>query len=60
LVARKVTADLRFPTTYNSNWGIKQIISSKNGNAPGSAPSYWISVRMAIFIEMQLKRLKLV
>jgi hypothetical protein len=60
LVAQKVFNDSRFPRGYNSNWGIKQIISSKNGNAPGSAPSFWISVRMSIFIEMQLKRMGLV
>ena len=59
LVAKSVCADEKFPKNYNDNWGIKQILSSKNGNAPGSAPSYWISVRMSIFIELQLRRLKL-
>lgn len=59
LVAKKVVSDSRFPTNYNSNWGVRQIFSSKSGNAPGSSPSYWISVRMSIFIEMQLRRLRI-
>ncbi len=56
LVAEKVYRDSKFPI-YQGNWGIKQIISAKAGKSPGSAPSFWISVRMSIFIAMQLKRL---
>ncbi len=57
-VARKVIDDNKFPNDYNKNWGVKQInICAKEG-APGSAPSFWISVRMSIFIEMQIRRLK--
>lgn len=61
LVARNhITTDRRFPYSIeNTNWGIKQIIECSEGSAPGSSPSFWISVRMNIHIEQQLKRLKL-
>lgn len=49
--------DSKFPRHLSSNWGIQQIILSKNGNAPGSSPSFWISVRMSIHIENQLQRI---
>lgn len=57
-VARDVVADPRFPDDDNSNWGIQQIKASSEGDAPGSAPSFWISVRMSIFMSMQLRKLK--
>lgn len=53
-VAKKVFEDEKFPHDMAGNWGIKQIIICKEGDSPGSSPSYWISVRMSIFIEMQL------
>lgn len=57
LVAKEIRLDTRFPTYLSSNWGIKQIISSSQGNAPGSNPSFWISVRMNMHIEQQIRRL---
>lgn len=56
-VATKVATDPDFPD-LTDNWGHKQIISCMHGNAPGSSPSFWISVRMSMFIELQLKRLE--
>ena len=54
-VARKVYYDKKFPKELLGNWGIKQIEICKDGDAPGSSPSFWISVRMSIYIAMQLK-----
>lgn len=56
-VARKVSLDSRFPNHLSTNWGINQIISCSKGSSPGSQPSFWISVRMNIHIEQQIKRL---
>ena len=56
-VARKVRDDTRFPKDLQENWGIGQIISCANGGAPGSLPRFWISVRMNIHLEQQVKRL---
>lgn len=55
-VAQKVVKDNRFPREYKDNWGKRQIRSCSNGSSPGSSPSFWISVRMSLFIAMQLKR----
>ena len=57
-VAKKVANDPDFPNHISDNWGYRQIILSKNGTAPGSSPSFWISVRMSMFIELQLKRIE--
>lgn len=53
-----VIVDPRLPKKLN-NWGISQINICANGDSPGSRPSFWISVRMNIHIEQQLRRLKL-
>lgn len=58
-VAREAYEDSRFPKKMDSNWGINQIINAANGAAPGASPSFWISVRMNIYIEQQLRRLRL-
>lgn len=55
-VANLVIRDDNFPYEL-SNWGIKQVIDCAKGATPSSAPSFWISVRMCIFIEQQVKRL---
>lgn len=57
-VATNAIRDPKFPKDMNANWGIRQIQSSANGGSPGSSPSFWISVRMSIHIEQQLKRLE--
>lgn len=38
-------------------WGVDQIESAASGAAPGANPSFWISVRMNIHINQQIKRL---
>lgn len=58
LVAVDATNDRRFPSDIK-NWGINQIIIAADGASPGSSPSFWISVRMNIYIEQQLRRLLL-
>lgn len=55
-VAQSVVSDCKFPTNLNC-WGIKQIISCANGEAPSASPSFWISVRMNIHIVQQIKRI---
>lgn len=57
LVASDVVSDRRFPSYLNRNWGVSQIENACEGASPGSSPSFWISVRMNIHIEQQLKRL---
>lgn len=54
-LAQKVTTDKAFPASMD-NWGIKQIQLAALGAAPGSRPSFWITVRMNIFIALQVKR----
>lgn len=54
-VARQAVSDPKFPKF--SNWGIKQIIECAKGVNPSSSPSFWISVRMCIHIEQQVRRL---
>lgn len=56
-VARLVVSDTRFPNYLENNWGIKQIVNCANGAAPGSQPRFWISVRMNIHLEQQVKRI---
>ena len=56
-VAKYVIADKNFPTDMNENWGIKQIRNCAGGGKPGSAPSFWIAVRMCIHVEQQVRRL---
>lgn len=57
-VAKDVVKNPAFEEIPNS-WGVKQILEAKNGKPPGKAPSFWISVRMEIFIRQQLRRLGL-
>lgn len=59
IVAQEANMDSRFPSSMKNNWGIQQIINAANGASPGSNPSFWISVRMNIHIEQQLRRLGL-
>jgi phosphopantetheine adenylyltransferase len=56
-VAKKVIQDEKFPSNMETNWGVRQINLCANGDSPGASPSFWISVRMSIFIEMQLLRI---
>lgn len=59
IVAKQVTRDSRFPSSLDFNWGILQILNCSNGDSPASNPAFWISVRMCIHIEQQVRRLKL-
>ena len=56
-VAREVCSDNRFPYHLSDNWGVAQIQVCANGGSPSSSPSFWISVRMNIHIEQQVKRI---
>ena len=58
-VAREVLSNAKFPTNLDGNWGIQQIRNAADGYAPGANPSFWISVRMSIFIAQQMRRLKI-
>lgn len=57
-VARKTIRDTKYPSDINC-WGCSQI---KNCCTlpPSSSPNYWISVRMNIHIEQQVRRLKII
>lgn len=55
-VARYVMRDTRFPRNLKC-WGINQVLICADGATPGSSPSFWISVRMNIHINQQIKRL---
>jgi len=59
LVANDCITDTRFPSELSKNWGVQQIVNAANDAAPGSSPSFWISVRMNIYIEQQIKRMNL-
>lgn len=56
-VARTVCSDDRFPYDLSGNWGIAQILACAHGASPSASPSFWISVRMNIHIEQQVKRI---
>lgn len=56
-VARSVCLDGRFPYGLSENWGVAQIMSCAQGASPSASPSFWISVRMNIHIEQQVKRI---
>ena len=56
-VAQLVIKDNRFPKDMKSNWGIQQIHNCAKGDAPSSTPRFWISVRMNIHINQQVKRI---
>lgn len=57
-VARAVLKDPKYPKDVKC-WGCSQIeLCSRS--APAGSPNYWISVRMNIHIEQQLRRLKLI
>jgi hypothetical protein len=58
-VADLVVKDSRFPHYLSANWGVNQIMKCTEGTSPSSQPNFWISVRMCIHIETQLRRLKL-
>lgn len=58
-VAKKVAAKSEFLSDNLSCWGRTMIEDAANRVVPGSAPSFWISVRMQIFIEQQIRRLGL-
>lgn len=58
-VAKDSICDEKFPYEAKDNWGITQILNAADGASPGSSPSFWISVRMNVHIEQQLRRLNL-
>ena len=58
-VAKKCISDSLFPSDVDC-WGVKTIRSAATGFKPGATPSFWLSVRMNIFIIEQLKRLSII
>jgi hypothetical protein len=55
-VAADVVADSKFDGLSGS-WGVEQIKEAAIGRVPSSSPSFWISVRMEIFLQRQASRL---
>lgn len=55
-VAKKAIRDIKYPSDINC-WGCSQIYNCCT-LPPSSSPNYWISVRMNIHIEQQVRRLK--
>lgn len=58
-VAQKCISDSLFPNDIIC-WGTTTIKSAAQGFKPGATPSFWLSVRMNIFITEQLKRLSII
>ena len=58
-VASKCISDPLFPKDIDC-WGVQTIKSTAAGFKPGATPSFWLSVRMNIFIIEQLKRLSII
>nr|WP_281271202.1 hypothetical protein [Paracoccus lutimaris] len=60
-VASSIVSDERFKhdiaSSDLSSWGVSQIRMASSGGVPSSSPSFWISVRMNIHIQQQLRRL---
>lgn len=56
-VAAITFADKDFPMSLRDNWGIQQIQECAKGAAPSSQPNFWISVRMSIHVETQIRRI---
>lgn len=60
LVAREVIQKKYFKDLINQNiisWGLNTIINAANGNVEGSAPRFWISVRMNMYLTLLEKKL---
>ncbi len=58
-VANKCVSDTLFPKEIDC-WGTQIIRSAATGFKPGATPSFWLSVRMNIFIIEQLKKLSII
>lgn len=58
-VASKCISDSLFPKDVDC-WGVQTIKNAAAGLKPGATPSFWLSVRMNIFIIQQLKRLSII
>ena len=60
-VAKNIIADSKFSHDINSkdpsSWGVGAIKLAANNQVPSAHPSFWISVRMNIHIQQQLRRL---
>ena len=52
--AKRAIADTRFPRSLEC-WGTEQIRLCSQGYVPSSSPSFWISVRMNIFINQRMR-----
>lgn len=56
-VAKMTVAKPNFPIDLNHNWGIQQIRACAGGASPSAQPNFWISVRMSIHVETQVRRI---
>lgn len=56
-VAKMAIVRPNFPTDLNHNWGIQQIRSCAGVASPSAQPNFWISVRMSIHMETQVRRI---
>lgn len=60
IVAREVAQKKYFKDLITQNiisWGLNTIVNAANGNVEGSAPRFWISVRMNIYLTLLEKKL---
>lgn len=57
-VAKACIEDQRFPRELVC-WGCQTVKNTAAGMKPGATPSFWISVRMNMFVTQQMKRLGL-
>lgn len=58
-VANRCMADRRFPKDLTC-WGCDTIKGTASGLKPGATPSFWISVRMNIYIYQRLRKLSII
>lgn len=59
IVAKSCIKDAKFPNELDC-WGCYTIKNTAMNMKPGATPSFWISVRMNIFVTQQLKRLSII
>ena len=60
IVAREVVQKKYFKDLITQNiisWGLNTIVNAANGNVEGSAPRFWISVRMNMYLTLLEKKL---
>lgn len=56
-VASLVMSDKRFPIDLSDNWGVKEIQNCAKNKPSNTSPNFWISVRMNMHINQQIRRI---